>query len=480
MVKCMSTEPKVFLHQHPKEIYSLFFTELWERFSYYGLTALLILYLYKHMGITEQEAYLIYGTYGALVYITSVLGGWLADRFLGRFFATLWGSIFIAVGHFVMFIPDPQHDFFYIGLGIIIVGTGLFKPNIANLIGKLYGTKPHLRNSGFTLAHVGCNIGTILAPIICAYIAVHVSYPAAFGIAGFGMLLGIKSLVKIKGRVDIEVTPRKYNFMVIILGLMLVALIYQIFQHITVTGYILAIVGILTVVMLGKTVLISAKRQRSKILYAIGLMGLYLIFMILLQISGGALNVFTDRYVDRVWLQYTIPTGAFQAVEPIAVVLLGLISMRLWQYSSKASNAISYVVFFALALFLQGLSFIILCVGIDIYAGQALVPMIWLNTAYVLQAIGELFIAPIGLSMLSHWIPNKSLGVFMGAWLLMSAYANFIAAQLGVIFVSPTEAPVTISAYANLFQGLALLGSGCGTIILLGIVTIYLKDKLCS
>lgn len=456
---------------HPKGAHHLFFAELFERFSYYGITALMILFLYFQFGVAEKTAYYIYGVYATLVYASPIFGGFLSPRYLGFYHAVVLGSISIIVGHFIMMVPYSGDTFFYLGLGFVILGTGLFKPNIANLISILYDKVPHLKERGFTVAHVYCNIGGALASILCAYIALKVGYLLAFGISGVTMLIGL--LILIMGRRFFKVEPLKFqSFVNIILTLIILVLLsMQVFYHHSVVDFILAFSFLVAIFAMVKSALSSDSVDRKNIFSVMMLFIPFLIFMVFLQISGGPLNLFTAQYVNRSLFGKIIPAGAFQAVEPIAFVVLGAIfvAFRNKKYVNKKFR--HYARWFAFSLIFQGLSFLLLLIAIC-FEGES-ISMLWINGTYTLQAMGEVLIAPISLEMISKFIPIRFSGIFMGTWILIFACANFIASRLGsVIAIETVGEMASVESYFSLFKYLMVIGILCGLFLLLGALVV--------
>lgn len=354
--------------KYPKGIYHLFLTGMWERFSYYGITALLILYMVKFFGLPDKSVYLIYGAYGTLVYTTPMIGGYLADKYLGYSNAIIIGGVLIATGHFIMIIPDPNNLFFFFGLSVIIAGTGLFKPNIASITGKLYDDDDQ-RDNGFTLLYVGINIGVIIAPIVCSYIAVTYSWHLAFGIAGIGMLIGLVIFLMGKKHfpsraIYAPMMEHKKAFLIgvlFVLGLvMLTFLVFVAILYPSIVGNLLNIVGFSTLIIVISLAIRSSREDRHKIILISLLTLFYVVFLALLQQSGGMLNVFTERNVDRMLFGYDIPTGMFQSVEPIFVVLFGPLYVYLWSYLSRKKSMPTYANKFAIGLFVIGVAFIVL------------------------------------------------------------------------------------------------------------------------
>ncbi len=425
--------------KHPKGIVFLFLTELWERFSYYGFAALLILYMSKTFHVPEKYVYTIYGAYGALVYTTPAIGGFIADKVFGCYSAVLYGALLITLGHFIMAIPEPTHHYFYLGLAFIIVGTGLFKPSISTMVGQLYENCPELRDNGFTIAYMGSNLGTIIAPIVCAYVAKSFGYHIAFSLAGIGMIVGMLTCYigkKHFSASSITAPQTSNNVLKLLTALICIAGIYAVFYALNNpkgVGMILDVVGSLTFAVLLTIALRSPKKERNNMLIVIMLTLFYVIFMALLQQSGGAMNLFTDQFVDRKIAGQIIPTGAFQAVEPLAIVLLTPLYTTLWRTLQKHSINLRYEFKFFVALLIMGFSFVIMVLSIHYTPTHLNQNMAWINFSYLLMAAGELFIGPIGLAMLSSLVPKRVIGLFMGAWVLASAFANYIAAKIGML-----------------------------------------------
>jgi POT family proton-dependent oligopeptide transporter len=454
----MQATPKIQPKQ-PRGLFYLFQTELWERFSYYGVTALLILYLSKSLHLPDELTYTLYGAYGTLIYATPILGGIIADRFLGPYRAVILGGLLIALGHFLLMLQDSSLYAFFSGLSFIIVGTGLFKPNIGTMVGNLYTTNDARRDSGFTLAYLGSNIGTIAAPLIASFIAVKYNTNIAFGLAGIGMLVGLFFFYRGRKHLNLTPTPTpiktrlEFSISLISLGVLtLSAAIYFFLKNPALTQYLIVIIGAGTILLFTRALLKSSSREKKQLILLMIFIVFYVIFMIMLQQSGGMLNLFTDRFVDRQFLGWQIPTSTFQAVEPLALVLLGPLFAYFWQRSSTSGKAISYPISFAISLIILASAFTILSLAIKLTGEHGKISMWWLNSSYVLQAGGELFIGPIGLAMLTKLTPKRLIGMMMGIWVLGSAIANFSAAKIGAL----TSNHPDIGTYGHVINGLAL------------------------
>lgn len=465
----MSAVAKANLTKYPEGMTHLFLTGLWERFSYYGITALLILYLFKHFDMSDARTYLIYGAYASMVYGTPIIGGIIADKYIGQYRSIIIGASLIALGHFVMIVPDSENICFFMGLSIVIVGTGLFKPSIGVITGAIFAKKnAHKRNQGFTFLYIGMNVGTITAPLVCSYIAVTYSWNLAFGIAGVGMLIGLAIFIN-GSKYYNDIKKNKLNlikrvFYWIALTLSLLCLILFIFILLSYPFWaskVLFIIGLATTLLIIYFIFNSELNDRDRIYITVILTLFYMVFMILLQQSGGMMNVFTERNVNREILGFVIPTSAFQSVEPFFIILFG----PLYAYLGKRfnSNPHTYPVKFATGLLIMSLSFLLLVVAILLTAKNGFISSWWINVSYLLQALGELFIGPIGLAMISVVAPKRMVGFFMGVWVLSSAFANYLAASFGALVsgdgkvgsLAPSE---TIDIYMRAFGYFTLLG----------------------
>jgi POT family proton-dependent oligopeptide transporter len=418
--------------------------------------------------MSDVDAYLIYGAYASMVYGTPIIGGILADKYIGQYRSIIIGAVLIAAGHFVMVIPNEQNLYFFIGLSLVIVGTGLFKPSIGAITGALFKDNKYKRNEGFTLLYIGMNVGTIIAPIVCSYIAITISWNLAFGVAGIGMLVGLATFISGSGNYkDIKKQPqfayKKIFFWILITSFLslLILFIFGLLVYPVWASRVLYLIGGATLLLICYFIQKSQGLDKTKIYIVVTLTFFYMIFMILLQQSGGMMNVFTERNVDKIVFGFNIPTSAFQSVEPFFIIFFGPIYNYL---SGKyGSNPYAYPTKFAKGLLVMGFSFLILVIAIPLTAKNGIISSWWINLSYLLQASGELFIGPIGLAMVSIVSPKKMIGFFMGVWVLSSAFANFLAASFGSLISSSSKAgsnipAQTIDAYFQAFVYFTLLG----------------------
>ena len=426
---------------HPRGLYMLFFAEMWERFSYYGMRALLIFYLTKHWLFDDGKSNLIYGAYTSLVYITPVLGGYLADRYLGQRRAVLFGAILLTAGHFLMAAEgsggqnDPTINIFWMALSFIIVGSGFLKANISVMVGQLYNLTDTRRDGAYTIFYMGINVGAAIGTILAGYLGETYGWKYGFGAAGFGMLLGLvvfvlgKGLLKGAGEKPAPVAGAKPVSDVLLygIGLASVAVIWALIQYQDVIQTLLIFSG---VALLGY-VLYQAfkldKEPRQRIFAILFLIALNPLFWGLFEQAGGSLNLYTDRYVDRAG----VPASIFQSINPIYIILLAPLFAWLWTALGKKGLEPSAPAKFALALFQVGLGFLVFVWGAELVGAEVMTPVIFVFLIYLLHTTGELCLSPVGLSAMNRLAPKFMASLIMGAWFYMTAVGNFVAGKIG-------------------------------------------------
>ncbi|KEZ20460.1 Amino acid/peptide transporter (Peptide:H+ symporter) [Sphingobium yanoikuyae] len=432
---------------HPRGLFLLFFAEMWERFSYYGMRAILIFYLTKHFLFGDDRAYLLYGAYTSLVYITPVIGGYLSDRFLGPRKAVLVGGLFIAIGHFLIAItegPGGQDGFylngFYLALASIIVGTGFLKANISVLVGELYPRDDHRRDPAFTIFYMGINVGGMMGPLVCGALGEIWGWSWGFGAAGVGMLLGLVMFVWLrpwllgKGEPPAPAKLRapaigalSQEWTIYVGAALGVVAIWMVIRYAELLGYTLLIFSAMTVAyILWRTVGTLGKIDRDRMFAALFLISLNPLFWGLFEQTGSSLNIFTDRNVDRSVLGWDIPASMFQSVNSIFIILLAPLFAMLWPLLDKRRLEPSSPAKFGIGLVLCGAGFLVLVAGAAM-AGANLTPLIFILLIYLLHTMAELCFSPVGLSAMTRLSVPNMVGLVMGTWFLAMAAGNFIA-----------------------------------------------------
>ena len=424
---------------HPKGLYMLFFAEMWERFSYYGMRALLIFYLTKHWLFDDGKSNLIYGAYTSLVYIMPVLGGYLADRYLGQRKAVLFGAILLTIGHFTMAFEgsggqsDPTINVFWLALSFIIVGSGFLKANISVMVGQLYKLTDVRRDGAYTIFYMGINVGAAIGTILAGYLGETYGWKYGFGAAGVGMLLGLSVFVLGKGLLNGAGEPpvRKggqvADPVLYGIGIAAVGVIWALIQYQDVIQNLLIFsgIGLLGYVLYQAFKLDREPRQR--IFAILFLIALNPLFWGLFEQAGGSLNLYTDRFVDRAG----VPASLFQSINPIYIILLAPIFAWLWTALGRKGLEPSAPAKFALALAQVGLGFLVFVWGAELVGAQVMTPVIFVFLIYLLHTTGELCLSPVGLSAMNRLAPKFMASLIMGAWFYMTAVGNFVAGKIG-------------------------------------------------
>ena len=465
---------------HPKGLFVLFYAEMWERFSYYGMRALLILYLTKFWLFGDGKANLIYGAYTSLVYITPVLGGYLADRYLGQRKAVVFGGILLAIGHGFMAYEglqgvtdpvvkqgDPALNVFWFALALIIVGSGFLKANISVIVGQLYRLTDGRRDSAYTIFYMGVNTGAALGTILVGYLGETVGWSYGFGLAGIGMVVGLvifaigRPALRGQGEAPSPLAKgREYTLYAI--GLAAVAVIWLLVQYQDVVGNLLAVAG---VAMLGYTLyeaLKLPKEPRERMFAILFLIALNPIFWGLFEQAGGSLSLYTDKFVDR----GGVPTSLFQSINPIYIVLLGPIFAGLWLMLGKRGRDPSAPVKFGLALFQVGLGFLVFVWGAKAAGPGVATPVLFVFLIYLLHTMAELCLSPVGLSAMNRLTPRHLASFIMGAWFYMTAVGNFIAGKIGEA-TGGEGGVMTQGGTLSIYQTIGWVSIGASVVVLL-------------
>ena len=431
------TRPQEEVIGHPKGLFLLFMAEMWERFSYYGMRALLIFYLVQHWLFSDSEASIIYGAYTALVYITPVLGGYLADRYIGQRKAVLFGAVLLTIGHFFMAFEgsggqgDPMINVFWLALALIIVGSGFLKANISVIVGQLYTRTDVRRDPAYTIFYMGINVGAATASIICGYLGQTYGWQYGFGLAGFGMLIGLvffvlgKPLLLGKGEPkDPEKIKGFKEWGIYGAGLAMVLLCWAAIQYQEMVGYVVGgFGGGLVLYVLFTAVTKLAPEERDRIFAAMFLILTSIVFWALFEQAGSSLNLFTDRHVDT----QGVNASMFQSINAIYIVLLAPVFAFTWQTLARKGLEPSTPLKFGLAVIQVGLGFLVLVWGSETAGINVPTPVLFIFLVYLLHTTGELCLSPVGLSAMNRLSPTHMASLIMGTWFFASATGNFAA-----------------------------------------------------
>lgn len=468
---------------HPTGLSTLFFTELWERFSYYGMRALLVLFMVDTvssggMGLDDKTASAIYGLYTAFVYLAALPGGWVADRLLGAQRAVWVGGLVIAAGHFTLAIPSTAA--FFIGLVLVVIGTGLLKPNVSAIVGQLYPEGGARRDAGFTIFYMGINMGAFLGPLICGYLGEEVNWHAGFGASGVGMLFGVfqyRFSANRLGEAGLHSSAPKVDsagmdkaWYPVIGGCLIVVMVVVLGLTGTLKFNALALAQNTTFVIVGLAfaffVYIFAfgkltPTERNHTFVIVVLFITSAVFWSGFEQAGSSLNLFADRYTDRMVFGFEIPASWFQSLNPFYIVVLAPVFAAVWVKLARRQLDPSMPGKFAIGLFILGLGFLVMVVAAKIVvAGNQAAPY-WLILTYLLHTMGELCLSPVGLSSVTKLAPKRFVGQMMGIWFLATSLGNLLAGLMAGRFN-----PEALNEMPGLFMQIVLTVTVAGLLLL--------------
>ncbi len=475
---------------HPRGLYTLFFTEMWERLSYYGMRALLVLFMTDQvmdgggLGLDDKSATAIYGVYTALVYLSSLPGGWIADRLLGAQRAIFIGGIIIMCGHFVLAIPSTQA--FFIGLLLVVSGTGLLKPNVSAVVGDLYPPHDARRDGGFSIFYMGINVGALLGPLVCGTLGQSPSFGWHWGFAaaGVGMMCGLiqyRLTRRYLGNAglhptesgDAAVDARKRRLGWIVVGAGVAAIILVTVLGITglvdlhpvevseqSTKFIVGVFVVFFAYVLLFGGLTSDEKKRT-IALIILLLGCAM-FWAGFEQAGSSLNLFADRYtqLDFSWL--TIRSTWFQSVNSFFIIVFAPVFAWLWVALAKRNLNPSTPAKFGIGLLLLACGFLVMVGASEIVVSGDLAAPTWLIMTYLLHTFGELALSPVGLSVTTKLAPRRYVGQMMGMWFLATSLGNLIAGQIAGEFDAED-----IVAFPQQYMNIVLTAGGAGLVMLI-------------
>ncbi len=482
---------------HPKGLFYLFFAELWERFSFYGMRALLTLYMvnviFEALATRDIAAAAVYASYGSLVYASTVIGGRISDTLLGFRKSILLGGVLMALGHFVLAI---EYDItFYLALGLIVVGNGFFKPNISTFVAALYKENDPRKDAGFVIFYMGINIGGFVAPLLCGWLGAVYGWHYGFGLAGIGMLTGLaffwsgikKGVFQNQGLPPSEeklakkvlgISNDNWVSILAFLSAPLIAFMLSSYKAIAggtsfmgdqnIVNVLFKLIGIFVVIYLTYILIQATSEERKKLIVAIFITVFMTLFWGFHELSGSVITLFADRNVDLFWLN----ASQTNSLNSMFIILLSIPISLLFTYLSKRNINPRTPYKFGIGLLLAGVSFYVLKISGESANAEGLVPFAYLIIMYFLISIGELFMSPVGLSKITDLSPSRIVAFMMGIWFLSSSYAfqlvGFIGKQLAV---ESTDAGVSglvsLPIYLEGFSLISNYALGAGVIVLL-------------
>lgn len=436
---------------HPKGLYFLFFTEMWERFSYYGMRAIFILFMTKVLLMKDADASQIYGSYTGLVYLTPLLGGYLCDKFLGNRRSIIIGGLLMAIGQFCMFLSASAGtnggvSIMWAGLTAIIIGNGFFKPNISTMVGQLYPANDRRIDSAFTIFYMGINLGAFFSPLVCG----SMDFKWGFLAACAGMVLGLVTFVLYQNKYLISEEGKEIGLMVKKLDMKSIgsivgsiAIIFlmlnfkQMFNSdVDVISYIIyGAMIIMPVIIFSDKSLTKIETQRITVIFI--LVFFVIFFWGAFEQAGASLTLFADRQTERTIFGWEMPASYFQSVNPLAVIALAPVFTLIWGFLYVRKLEPSSPKKMAYGLALVALGYVIIAIAVKGLGVDEKVSMWWLIGLYIVHTMGELCLSPIGLSMVSKLAPLRLSSLMMGTWFLANAAANKFAGTLSAL-IPPT------------------------------------------
>jgi POT family proton-dependent oligopeptide transporter len=474
---------------HPRGLATLFFTEMWERFSFYGMRAILVLFMIAAasganpgMHLNVETATAIYGLYMMSVYLFSLPGGWVADKILGLRKSVWYGGILIACGHFSMAI-DTRETFF-LGLVLIVLGTGLLKPNVSSIVGGLYSNASGAkRDAGFSIFYMGINIGATIAPLVCGYLGENINWHYGFGAAGVGMVIGLiqyKATDKYLGEIGLE--PEKHPDadiqakkmknsklgLSISVGIILVIVLAALMGIIHINPVILSDWSATILVVIALVYFIYLlffsdleKKERMKVGAIIVLFFFSVAFWFGFEQAGSSLNIFADQYTHRIFFGWNMPASWLQTVNPTFIIIFAPIFGWLWVWLNKRNLEPSSPVKFAMGLILMGAGFFVMVFAAEAALAHQKASVVFLIITYLLHTFGELSLSPVGLSTVTKLSPKRLVGQMMGVWFMSVALAEIIAGRFAGQFN-----PKDVHQMPHLFMIVVIVGVGAGVLLL--------------
>ena len=463
----------------PKGLAVIFLTEMWERFSYYGMRALLVLYLVHSLNYSDVQAQALYGTYIGLVYVTPLIGGWIADRWLGMRLSAVIGAIVMMLGHFAMAVPSLLH----LALGLLIIGNGFFKPNTSSMVGELYdGPHDKRRDGGYTIFYMGINLGAFFSPFVCGTLGEKVGWHYGFAAAGVGMalgtitLLGFQHLLGKSGlRANQQPIGAKNVPVIAIFTAASIALVYgvlavwpmieQLFAGSSV--WVKGIAGLVFIAaalwlptrIAGKkadsTPLTSAEWKRVIAICVVVIFSIA--FWMGFEQAGGSMNLFADKLTDRIVFGWEIPASWFQSINPVLILLMAPFFSMLWTAINRSKFTLPDSAKQSFGLMFLGLGFVVMYAGQGRADMHVLVSPLWLFFAYFLHTVGELMLSPVGLALTSRAAPVRMGALLMGVWMLSSSVGGKLAGSLGALMDGTGIQPYLFLTMTSIGAGIVLL-----------------------
>jgi POT family proton-dependent oligopeptide transporter len=469
----MPTQPAVQSDnkKQPKGLYLLFFTELWERFGFYTLQTIIILYMTKGLFLPDTQANLLYAAFSALLYLTPTIGGYLADRYLGFQRSITIGGVLFVIAYILC--AFQSRTIFFIGLGTLICANGLFKPSVSSIVGELYQKDDPRREGGFTLFYMGINVGALIPPLIAGTLVAHYGWHAGFILAAVGMMIG--QLIFSFGKRYLRdaglqpqcnrtlKSPNKLFYGLLFLGIIAVIGLCQLaFHYPEIANSVVIIASVATLLIVGFFMLKEPLEQRNRMIASLVLILISVIFWAIYNQTFTSLMLFADRNMDKQILGIPLNAEATQFFNPFFIIALSPILSRLWIRMDRQSLNPSIQMKFSLGVLFMCFGLAVLAIGAQFFGDNGMTSPWWLVSSYCMQTIGELLISPIGLAMITVLCPRHLVGMMMGVWFFAQAASSAIAGILANVAAVPENlsAVASLPIYSHAFTIYSLISFG--------------------
>ena len=467
--------------RQPKALKFLFLTEMWERFAYFAVQSILVLFMSKALGLSDSQAYLTFSAFGALLFVMPLVGGYLADNFLGYSHAIILGIVLLCTGYFLLALANLKLLPF--ALAILILGNGFFKPNISTLLGSMYDNKAKNREAGFMIFYLGINVGATIGVILCGFLAKSFGWSLAIATAATGILIGGVIFLLSKRRILHDVCRMHHklpvgNFFVIsaiyIMLVPLLILLWQLMQHTALVTLIIIICAVLLVIYLSVEWLKCTKIERKKFSVCLVLVVFSIAFWALYQQSFMSVMLYLERLVNLKIFGVIIPPSVISSLNGILLLLLAPFTIKFWTFLRRKNKEPNVIRKFVLGILFMGLGYLVIALDTKLVSATELAPLGPIVFSYALQTLGELFLSPVGLAMITVLSPQRIRGLMMGVWFFALAAATTLAGQLARL----TESAATLAnPLAAVIYGHAFLTYG-GLAILIALFLFFSSKKL--
>ncbi|WP_252176249.1 oligopeptide:H+ symporter [Endozoicomonas sp. 4G] len=456
--------------KQPRPFYLIFFLELWERFGYYGLQAILAVYLVRELGVSESESFIIFGSFNALVYGLVAVGGFLGDKVLGTKRTIVFGALMLMAGYAIMATAGEDIQMVYLALGTVAVGNGLFKANPSSLLAKCYKEGDSRLSGAFTMYYMAINIGSFISLLSVPYVADHFGWSVGFMVSALGLFVALANYFIIRHWVadygsEPDFKPLDYRKF----GLVFVSAIAACFacafilNHLVIANILLAIVGSGVVLIFLREILASTGVERGKMIVALVLMLEAIVFWVMYYQMPTSLNFFTIHNVEHTVFGFDINPISFQSLNPFWIMVASPILAYLYNRSGVTGKAMSMPAKFALGMALTSASFLLIPLAAKFASAEGLVAPGWIVGSYLVQALGELLISGLGLAMVAMLVPSRMHGFIMGAWFLTTSAASVLAGYVaGLTAVDSGQSATaldTLPVYSHFFETMGLISA---------------------